>query len=117
MSDFSEKEMEQREQIARGKRIKRIREEQLNLNKSQLSKLIGVKGQFLKRVEDGRGNLMYGSLRKLCLLSDRSADYILFGLDDSKIDETREMLDQFSHLEILHGMQAIEGIVEMIKNK
>ena len=57
-------EFDRKEQIERGQRIKSIREE-LKMNKTQLAKKIGISSQFLGLVEEGKGNLMYKSLKKL----------------------------------------------------
>ena len=62
-------ETDKEEQILRGKRIKFIRENELHMNKTQLAKEIGISSQFLGLVEEGRGNLMYRSIRKLRDLS------------------------------------------------
>ena len=70
--------LENNEQILRGKRIKYIRENELHMNKTQLAKEIGVSSQFLGLVEEGRGNLVYRSIKKLRDISGHSADYILF---------------------------------------
>ena len=56
---------EKLDQIERGKRIKYIRENELHMNKTQLAKEIGISGQFLGLVEDGKGNLVYRSIKKL----------------------------------------------------
>lgn len=53
------------ERIDRGKRIKHIREEELKMTKTMLGKKLGISSQFLGLVEDGKGNLMYRSLKKL----------------------------------------------------
>ena len=58
----NEVDLEKLEQIERGKRIKNIRENELHMNKTQLAKEIGVSGQFLGLVEDGKGNLVYKSI-------------------------------------------------------
>ncbi|HCC03362.1 MAG TPA: hypothetical protein DEP51_00665, partial [Clostridiales bacterium] len=65
--------LEKQEQIDRGKRIKYIRENELKLNKSDLAKKIGISSQFLGLVEEGKGNLMYRSIRLLRDLSGHSA--------------------------------------------
>ena len=80
--------LEKFEQVERGKRIKHIRENELKMNKTQFAKLIGVSGQFLGLVEEGKGNLVYRSIRKLRNLSGHSADYILYGIDDNVINKT-----------------------------
>lgn len=105
------------EQILRGKRIKSIRENELRLNKTDLSKLIGVSSQFLGLVENGKSNLTYRSLRLLREISGHSADFILFGLDDSVLTKTKEYLEFFSEDELKHGLDILKELVYVIKNK
>ena len=112
----SDLELEKQEQISRGKRIKYIREHELHMNKTQLAKEIGISSQFLGLVEEGRGNLMYRSIRKLRDLSGHSADYILYGLDDTTIDKTKELLNSYSDKEIKMAMNIIKDIAIFIKN-
>ena len=103
------------EQIERGKRIKQIRENELHMNKTQLAKKIGISGQFLGLVEEGKGNLVYKSIKKLRDLSGHSADYILYGLDDSTILETKKFLDKYSDQEIIKALKLIKDITFFIK--
>ena len=112
----SDLELEKQEQISRGKRIKYIRENELHMNKTQLAKEIGVSSQFLGLVEEGRGNLVYRSIRKLRDLSGHSADYILYGLDDTILDKTKELLSRYSDKEIKTAMNIIKDISIFIKN-
>lgn len=107
---------EKEEQILRGKRIKFIRENELHMNKTQLAKEIGISSQFLGLVEEGRGNLMYKSIKKLRDLSSHSADYILYGLDDNVINETRELLSKYTDEEIEKAVSMIHDIAIFIKN-
>ena len=107
---------EKEEQILRGKRIKHIREDELHMNKTQLAKEIGISSQFLGLVEEGRGNLMYKSIKKLRDLSGHSADYILYGLDDNVINETRELLSKYTDEEIEKAVSMIHDIAIFIKN-
>ena len=109
-------DLEKEEQILRGKRIKYIRENELHMNKTQLAKEIGISSQFLGLVEEGRGNLMYRSIRKLRDLSGHSADYILYGLDDTIINKTKELLSTYSDKEIETAMNIIKDISIFIKN-
>lgn len=62
---MSDDTLEIQERIDRGKRIKYIREEELKMTKTMLAKKLGISSQFLGLVEDGKGNLMYKSLKKL----------------------------------------------------
>lgn len=104
------------EQIERGKRIKNIRENELHMNKTQLAREIGVSGQFLGLVEDGKGSLVYKSIKKLRDLSGHSADYILYGLDDNIINETKKCLEKYSEAQIINAIDVIKEITLFIKN-
>ena len=117
MNNFSEKNKEKIEQKERGLRIKKIREKELKMKKTELGKEIGVSGQFLGLVEEGKGNLVYRSIKKLKDLSGHSSDYILYGLDDELIQETRECLQKYTDQEIIQAVDAIKDIALFIKNK
>lgn len=99
------------EQIERGKRIKYIRENELKMPKTKLAKEIGVSGQFLGLVEDGKGNLVYRSIKKLRDLSGHSADYILYGLDDTVITKTKFLLEQYDEEKIIKGIEILKNFV------
>ena len=109
--------LEKLEQIERGKRIKNIRENELHLNKSQLARRIGVSSQFLGLVEEGKGNLVYKSIKKLKDISGHSSDYILYGLDDSMIKETNEILEKYDEKQIKAALRMLKNIGLFIKNK
>lgn len=111
----SDLELEKQEQISRGKRIKYIRENELHMNKTQLAKEIGISSQFLGLVEEGRGNLVYRSIKKLRDLSGHSADYILYGLDDSIINKTNKLLKIYSEKELEKAIDIIKDIAIFIK--
>ena len=115
MNNIDKIDLEKLEQIERGKRIKDIRENELHMSKVELAKEIGVSGQFLGLVESGKGNLVYKSIKKLRDLSGHSSDYILFGLDDNIIMETRKCLDKYSELEISKALNLIKEISFFIK--
>lgn len=110
-----ELDLEKQEQIERGKRIKFIRENELHLNKTQLANKIGISSQFLGLVEDGKGNLVYKSIKKLRDLSGHSADYILYGLDDTIITETRKCLENYSESDIINALQIIKNLTIFMK--
>ena len=112
----NELELEKIEQINRGKRIKDIRENELHMNKTQLANAIGISGQFLGLVEDGKGNLVYKSLKNLMDISGHSADYILFGLDDSVINKTKKCLEHFDKDQIINALNLIKNISIFIKD-
>ena len=108
---------DKQEQIERGKRIKNIRENELHLNKAQLARLLGVSGQFLGLVEEGKGNLVYRSIKNLKDISGHSSDYILYGLDDSMIKETNEILEKYDEKQIKAALSMLKNIGLFIKNK
>ena len=112
-----EKNLEKLEQIERGKRIKNIRENELHMNKTQLAREIGVSSQFLGLVENGKGNLVYKSIKKLRNLSGHSSDYILFGIDDNSISKTKKLLEQYSEMEISEAIKLLNNIAVFIKNQ
>ena len=89
-------EVEKQEQYERGQRIKFIREQELHLSKTDLAAKIGTSSQFLGLVEDGKGNLVYYSIKKLREISGHSSDYILFGVDDDSIGKTKKLLEKYS---------------------
>lgn len=110
-------EVERQEQIERGKRIKYIRENELKLNKTQLAAKIGTSSQFLGLVEEGKGNLVYYSLRKFREISGHSADFILFGIDDTCIDKTKKLLKKYSEEEIVAALAVVEKLAFYISKK
>ena len=109
--------LDMQERIERGKRIKNIRENELHLNKSQLARKIGVSSQFLGLVEEGKGNLMYKSIKCLKDVSGHSSDYILYGLDDSLIKETNKILEKYDEKQIKAALRILKNIGLFIKNK
>lgn len=110
-------EVERKEQYERGQRIKKIREEELNMNKTQLAREIGTSSQFLGFVEEGKGNLVYYSLRKLREISGHSADYILFGLDDNCINKTKKLLKNYQEEEIIDVLNIVENLTLLLKKR
>ena len=115
-NDNSNNELEKLEQENRGQRIRDIRENELHMNKSELAKEIGVSSQFLGLVENGKGNLVYKSIKKLRNLSGHSADYILYGLDDNCINKTKKLLQEYSENEIIETLNFIKHFIMLIRN-
>ena len=115
MSKNFDVDSEKQEQIARGKRIKFIRENELHLNKTDLAKKIGISSQFLGLVEEGKGNLVYRSIKLLRNLSGHSADYILYGFDDNVITKTKEYLDFYSDEELIKAFEILKNLSFLIR--
>ena len=49
-------------------------------------------------------------------ISGHSADYILFGLDDSIISNTQKILDKYQDKQIIESIKLIENISIFMKN-
>ena len=86
------------------------------MNKTQFAKAIDVSSQFLGLVEDGKGNLVYRSIKKLRNISGHSADYILFGLDDDVIKETKNYLKDYTDKQIIDNLNLLKHLALFIKN-
>ena len=110
-------EEEREEQRARGQRIKYIREKELFMTKTELANRIGTSSQFLGLVEEGKGNLVYYSLRKFREVCGHSSDYILFGVDDNSINKTKKLLENHSDQEIFEALEVIGKISMFIKKR
>lgn len=108
-------EVEKQEQYERGQRIKHIRENELKMTKTQLANKIGTSSQFLGLVEEGKGNLVYYSIKKLREVCGHSADYILYGVDDDTISKTKSLLKDYSNDEIVEALGIIEKLSLFIK--
>lgn len=109
--------LEKQEQIIRGKRIKNMRENELRLNKSDLAKQIGISSQFLGLVEEGKGNLSYRSIKLLRDLSGHSSDYILFGLDDDILKNTKIFLQRYDEKELMGALDMLKEIAYILHTK
>ena len=110
-------EDEKREQYERGQRIKFIREQELHMSKTDLAARIGTSSQFLGLVEEGKGNLVYYSIKKLREVCGHSSDYILFGVDDESIGKTKALLQSFSDEQIDDALKIIEKLSKFIKKQ
>ncbi|MEI3395875.1 MAG: helix-turn-helix transcriptional regulator [Clostridia bacterium] len=98
-----------------GLRIKNIREN-MKMTKEEFAKLIGISGQYLGLVEHGKNYLSIEKLKVLCDLTNLSADYILFGKDTTVIDNTKNLLAEFSQEEIENGCETLKKLALMLKN-
>lgn len=97
-----------------GKRIKKIRED-MQMTKEDFAKAIGISGQYLGIVERGGSCLSVEKLKVLCDLTNLSADYILFGKDTDIIDNTKEILSEFTCEQINLGCDILKKLALLIK--
>ena len=119
MKKVLEEELEkfEDEKILRGKRNENIRENELELRKTDLAPKLGISSQFLGLVEKGKANLNYNSLKLLRDLSNHSADFILYGLDDSILVETKKYLDAFTERELMEALETIKVLSTYLRTK
>ena len=119
MKKVLEEELEkfEDEKILRGKRIENIHENELVLRKTDLAPKLGISSQFLGLVEKGKANLNYNSLKLLRDLSNHSADFILYGLDDSILVETKKYLDAFTERELMEALETIKVLSTYLRTK
>ena len=99
-----------------GERIKNIREG-MNMTKESFAKLLGISGQYLGLVEHGKNYLSIEKLKVLCDITNFSADYILFGKDKNIINDTKNLLADFSQEQIEAGCDALKKLAILIKKE
>lgn len=98
-----------------GKRIRNIREE-MGLTKEAFARTLGVSGQYLGIVERGGSYLSIDKLKILCDLTGLSADYILFGKDSNVVNNTKNILADFSIEQIQTGCNMLKELAVLIKD-
>ena len=92
-----------------GNRIRDIREK-MNMTKEAFANKIGLTGQYLGQVEQGKYSLSYEKLKLLCEYTNTSADYILFGKDQNLISDTKSCLNKFTDKQIKHGCNMLKEL-------
>ena len=97
-----------------GKRIEIIREN-MNMTKEEFAKKIGISGQYLGLIEHGKNYLSIEKLKLLCDFTQLSADYILFGKNPNIINETKDVLSEFSDTQIEKGCKTLKELALFIK--
>ena len=68
-------------------------------------------------VEDGKGNLSFRSIKLLRDLSGHSADYILFGLDDNILRNTKIFLQRYDEKELMGALDMLKEIAYILRTK
>lgn len=98
-----------------GKRITKIRED-LDLNKEEFAREIGISSQYLGMIEKGNNCLSVEKLKTLCEYTNLSADYILFGREDNLTRNTKELLSKYTDKQIVSGCRMLKNLALFIKN-
>lgn len=97
-----------------GKRIK-ITRESMKMTKEEFAKILGISGQYLGIVERGSSCLSVEKLKLLCDFTNLSADYILFGKDNTLINSTIKDLSKFTDKQIESGCEALKELALFIR--
>lgn len=94
-----------------GVRIRSLREER-HLTREQFSESAEISPKFLYEVESGLKGISANTLAKICCTLHVSADYILFGEDNSRIsEELMHSIQQFNSEQV----KLIENILNLIR--
>lgn len=99
-----------------GKRIKNIREN-MGMTKESFAKQLGISGQYLGLIEHGKNCLSIEKLKILCDFTNLSADYILFGKNQNMVNDTKDILAEFTENQIELGCDMIKKLALFIKDK
>ena len=97
-----------------GKRIKNIRED-MNMTKESFAKQIGISGQYLGLIEHGKNYLSIEKLKVLCDFTNLSADYILFGKKQNIVNDTKNILSEFTENQLEVGCDILKKLALFIK--
>lgn len=98
-----------------GKRLRKKRE-QLNMTREVFSEKVGISPQFLAEIENGKKGMSAGTLYKICLTFNFSADYILLGRisGEPHSSPATEMLSRLSEPYLSYAEDIIEIVDKII---
>ena len=99
-----------------GKRIQRLRQN-MDMTKEAFADKIGISGQYLGLIERGKNCLSIEKLKILCDFTNTSADYILFGKNANTINDTKNMLSEFTDDQLKDACETLKNIALFIKSK
>lgn len=97
-----------------GLRIKKLRIH-MGLTKDKLAKSLSISSQYLGMIERGKGSLSVDKLRIFCDMAGVSSDYVLFGTDPSKVEDTKKWLSNYSDDQISSGCDCLSKLAIFIK--
>lgn len=95
-----------------GLRIRNVRES-LHLTREQFSEKCDISDSFLADVERGKKSITIKTLNKICTAAEVSADYIVFGKQDSSIPNM--LLESLCNLPPEKAKSAMVILKEFIK--
>ena len=98
-----------------GLRIRKIRL-RLGLSKIDLAQKLGISGQYLGMIENGKGSLSVDKLKILCDTAHVTADYVLFGRDFLLPSEAQKALSKYSSEQIIAAFEIAQELITFMRD-
>ena len=100
-----------------GERVKQARKAK-RFTQAQVAETINMSSKNFSQLERGMTGISLSTLISLCKALDVSADYILFGMESSKQNNSISiMLSELTESQQLYAEKLMEVYVESCKNK
>ena len=97
-----------------GTRIMELRKDK-GYSREKLAELVGISSKFLYEIEIRKTGFSVNTLRGISQALDISSDYILFGKDNNVIDNTKNLLSDFTSDQIQTGCNMLKELADLIK--
>ncbi len=100
-----------------GKRVRRTREH-YGLTREQLAEMAKISPQFLVHIENGTKSMTSNTICNLSRALNISADYLLFGLEDTDFNRTMatEALVSMLPEDKILAERVLQSVLQMVKN-
>ena len=100
-----------------GKRIRKTREH-YGFTRERLAEMANISPQFLVHIENGTKSMTANTICSLARALNVSADYLLFGLEDTDLNRTLAMEALVSLLpeDRMLAERVLQTVLQMIKN-
>lgn len=100
-----------------GKRIRKTREH-YGFTRERLAEMANISPQFLVHIENGTKSMTANTICNLARALNVSADYLLFGLEDTDLNRTLAMEALVSLLpeDRMLAERVLQTVLQMIKN-
>ena len=100
-----------------GKRVRKTREH-YGFTRERLAEMANISPQFLVHIENGTKSMTSNTIYNLARALNVSADYLLFGLEDTDLNRTLAMEALVSLLpeDRMLAERVLQTVLQMIKN-
>ena len=100
-----------------GKRVRKTREHS-GFTRERLAEMANISPQFLVHIENGTKSMTANTICNLARALNVSADYLLFGLEDTDLNRTLAMEALVSLLpeDRMLAERVLQTVLQMIKN-